>query len=71
MLALNMCSPARDVPDPALTVTSHGIGSITSLASASLNGSPKMVFFGLLAMFESKWDKSVMFYFLPWNGGQR
>jgi hypothetical protein len=64
MLALKMCSLAREVPDPELTVTSQGTGSIMSLASSSVKGSPKMVFFGLLAMFESKWDKSVMVYFL-------
>src|SRR5580698_8092067 len=58
--ALKICSPARDVPDPELTVTSQGTGRITSRASSSINGRPKIVFFGLLAMFESKCVKSVI-----------
>jgi hypothetical protein len=70
MLALKMCSLALEVPDPEETVTSHGTGIITSLASSSENGRPKMVFFGLLAILESKWDKSIMIFFLPWTGLQ-
>src|SRR6476646_2809533 len=60
MEALKICSPAREVPDPELTVTSHGTGKMTNRASSSIKGKPKMVFFGLLAMFESKCVKSVI-----------
>jgi hypothetical protein len=62
MLALKICSPALEVPEDPLTVTSQGTGKMISRASSSEKGSPKMVFFGLLAMFESKWDRSVMIY---------
>jgi hypothetical protein len=64
MEAVKICSLALEVPDPELTVTSQGTGRMISRASSSVNGSPKMVFFGLLAMFESKWDISVMFCYL-------
>jgi hypothetical protein len=60
MDALKICSLARDVPDPELTVTSQGTGNIIRRASSSINGRPNMVFFGLLAMFESKCVKSVI-----------
>src|SRR5450755_4480718 len=60
MDALKICSAAREVPEPELTVTSQGTGNIINRASPSIKGRPKMVFFGLLAMFESKCVKSVI-----------
>ena len=60
MLALKICSLARDVPDPELTVTSQGTGNDNKPGVFFGKGRPKMVFLGLLAMFESKWDRSVI-----------
>ena len=60
MLALITFSGARAVPPLKLTVTSHGTGTITSWASSSEKGSPKILLLGTLNPFGSNWERSAI-----------
>jgi len=59
-----ICSADLEVPEPKLTVTSHGTGSIIKRASSSVKGSPKILLLGLPAPFGSKVERSAIEVYL-------